>query len=145
MKTSFFTVFSLNVMSVVDTHPLLTIPFINSLLLDQLIAECTLRALIIPGQNDTGRQTKNSLQSRLKQYTKTRLEQLKSVQLLSKRVRRTSGKHYFMPKRFTNINGRLVNAESRNLINYPLLRALAAPLSDVNHRPMKSLFVLVRF
>jgi hypothetical protein len=113
------------------------------MLLDNLMTECVLRGLVPPGPSTEGRHTRSSLQSKLKQYTRDRVSQLQSLQLLSKRVRRDPAKHYYMPKRATNVNGRLVNAESRNILNYPPLRALAAPLSDVNHARMASLFVSV--
>ena len=72
-------------------------------------------------------------QSKLKQYTKDRLQQLNMAELGSKsRVRRTSAKHSFMPPRLANVNGRLVNAENRTVQNYRVL----------GHRPMPKAYVV---
>jgi hypothetical protein len=79
-------------------------------------------------------------------YTKDRMAKLLSLQLQHRRVRRTSSRLPFtMPSRLKTVNGRLINAESRTIANYPVLRAIAAPYSTVNHQPLSTLYVITRY
>jgi hypothetical protein len=74
--------------------------------IEELKVECALRSLMeghVAGESSS-RHTKNTLQSRLKGYTKTRVRQLQSEALLHKRVKRVSAKYPFLPPRLPNVN-----------------------------------------